>query len=96
MDLLAEALLNYETLDAEDIRCWIIQIQYLDGYCIQWGSEYQTSLVFEWSKRVWMPNDLVFECHLNTEQPNHLNTGLMDAILFSYVLVQYLNGWSST
>ena len=27
LDLLAEALLNYETLDAEDIRCWIIQIQ---------------------------------------------------------------------
>ena len=43
-----------------------------------------------------MPNGLVSECHLNTGQPNHLNTGQMDAILFSYVLVQYLNGWSST
>ena len=34
-----------------------------------------------------MPNGLVFKCHLNTGQ---------DAILFSYVLVRYLNGWSST
>ena len=25
---------------------------------------------------------------LNTRQPDHLNTGHMDAILFSYVLVQ--------
>ena len=45
------------------------------------GSEYRTSLVFEWSKVVQSPNDLVFKCHLNTE-PNlvwysdhHLNTG---------------------
>ena len=60
------------------------------------GSEYQTSLVFEWLKRVWMPNGLVFECHLNTGQPNHLNTGQMDNIIFSYVLVWYLNGRSST
>ena len=29
-----------------------------------------------------MPNGLVFECHLNTGQPNHLNTGQMAAILF--------------
>ena len=34
-----------------------------------------------------MPNGLVFKCHLNTGQPNHLNTGQMDAILFSYILV---------
>ena len=46
-----------------------------------------TSSVFEWSKRGWMPNGLAFECHLNP--------GQMDAILFSYVLVWYLNGWSS-
>ena len=26
----------------------------------------------------------------------HLNIVKMDAILFSYVVVQYLNGWSST
>ena len=63
---------------------------------VQWGSEYQTSLVFKWSKRGWMPNGLVFECHLNTGQPNHLNTAQMDAILFSYVLVWYSNDWSST
>ena len=30
-----------------------------------------------------MPNGIVLECLLNTEQPNHLNTGQMDAILFS-------------
>ena len=49
---------------------------------VQWESEYPTSLVFEWSKRGWMPNGLVFGCHLNTGQPNHLNIGQMDAILF--------------
>ena len=42
---------------------------------IQRESEYQTSLVFKWLKRGWMPNDPLFECHLNTGQPNHLNTG---------------------
>ena len=36
------------------------------------------------------------ECHLNIIQPDHLNTGQMDAILFLYVLVQYWNGWSGT
>ena len=34
-----------------------------------------------------MPNGLVFKYHLNT--------GQMDAILFSCVLVRYSNGWSS-
>ena len=42
---------------------------------------------------VWFLN---FECHLNTRQPNHLNTRQMDAILFSYVLVRFSNGGSST
>ena len=28
--------------------------------------------------------------------PDHLNTGQMDSTLFSYVLVRYLNGGSST
>ena len=37
-----------------------------------------------------------FECHLNTGQPNQLNTVQMDAISFSYVLVQYSNGRSSS
>ena len=34
---------------------------------------------------IWgpMPNGPVFKCHLNTKQPNHLNPGRMDAILFS-------------
>ena len=66
-------------------------------------SEYRPSWVFKWSKtkRGWMPNGPVFKFHLNTTQPDHLNTGqmdgilLMDAILFSYVLVQYLNSRSS-
>ena len=49
----------------------------------QWGSEYQTSLVFELLKRGWMPNDLVFECRLNT--------GHMDTILLPFVLVWYSN-----
>ena len=35
---------------------------------------------------------LVFKCHLNTVQPNYLNTRQMDAILFIYVLVEYSNG----
>ena len=34
--------------------------------------------------------------YLNTGQPVNLNTQQMDAILFSYILVQYLNGRSST
>ena len=47
--------------------------------------------------RGWMSNGLEFKCHLNTRQPNHLNTGQMNAILFSYVLVWYSNdGQSST
>ena len=60
------------------------------------GSEYRTCLVLKWSKRGWMPNGLVFECHLNTGQPDHLNTKQMDSILFSYVMVRNSNGQSST
>ena len=41
-----------------------------------------------------MPNGPVFKCHLNTRQPNHLNTEAKDAILFSYELVQYQNVFS--
>ena len=55
---------------------------------MQWGSVYPTSLVSEWSKQGWMPNGVIFECHLNT--------GQMDAILFSYVMAWYSNGQSST
>ena len=48
---------------------------------IQWGSEYRTSLVFEWSKYVPSLNGPLFECHLNTGlnlvwySDHHLNTG---------------------
>ena len=62
----------------------------------QWGSEYQTCSVFIWSKKKLDAAYLVFKCHLNTRQPDYLNTRQMEAILFSYVLVRYLNGWSST
>ena len=34
-----------------------------------------------------MPNNLALESHLNTGQPNHLNTRQIDAILFSYVFL---------
>ena len=63
---------------------------------VQWGSEYWTSLVLEWLKGGCLPSVPVFECHLITGQPNHLNTGQIDLILFSYVLVWYLNERSST
>ena len=35
---------------------------------IQWGSDYRSSPVFKWSKVVWSPNGLVFQCHLNTDK----------------------------
>ena len=43
-----------------------------------------------------MPNGLVFKCHLNTGQPDHLNPRKLGAILFSYVMVRYSNGRSIT
>ena len=43
-----------------------------------------------------MPNGPIFKCQLNSGQPNHLNTGQMDTILFSYVMVQYSNGRSNS
>ena len=52
-----------------------------------YSGEIRTSLDFEWLKRGWMPNGLVYACHLNTGQPNHLNNGQMDAILFSFILL---------
>ena len=35
----------------------------------QWGSEYQTNSVFEWSKRVQTPNGPISKCHLSTGEP---------------------------
>ena len=35
---------------------------------MQWESEYQTSSVFKWLKRGWMPNGPVFKCHLYIKQ----------------------------
>ena len=63
---------------------------------IKWVSEYGTSLIFKWLKRGWKPNGTVFECHLKIGQSNHLNAHQIDIMLFSYVLVQYSDGWSST
>ena len=71
-------------MKARQIKVWFSD----ESGTVGWGSEYQTSLVFKWSKRDWMPNDMVFTCHLIT--------GQMDAILFSYLLVKYSNGWSGT
>ena len=62
---------------------------------VQWGSEYLTISVFKWLQRGWMPNGPVFERHLITGKPDHLNTEQMDAICDFFVLVQYLNGQSS-
>ena len=51
------------------------------GIQIQWLSEYQTSLEFEWWKVVPLPNGPLLECHLNTGlnlvqySDHHLNTG---------------------
>ena len=42
-----------------------------------------------------MLNGEVFEYHLNTSQPDHLNTGQMGAMLFYFVLVWFSNGWSN-
>ena len=36
----------------------------------------ETSLVFKWSKRGWMPNGPVIECRLNTG-PTDTSTGLV-------------------
>ena len=38
-----------------------------------------------------MPNGMVLECHLNTGQPDHLNNGELDAILFKLQKVWYSN-----
>ena len=36
---------------------------------LQWGSEIQTSLDFEWSKRGWVENGLDFELDLKNRSP---------------------------
>ena len=60
-----------------------IQIPSLLDNCVQLGSEYQTSLVFQQWKFSRMPNGLVFKCHLNTRlnllrySDHHVNTGYL-------------------
>ena len=56
---------------------------------VHWGSEYQTSLVFTWSKWGWMPNGPVFKGHLNSGQRNHWNTGQMEPSCF----IMYWSGF---
>ena len=53
-----------QLLNIRPFNDWIT-IDHLKTW-IQWGSEYQTSLVFKWSKVVRPPNGLLFKCHLNT------------------------------
>ena len=48
---------------------------------LQWWSEYRTSPDFQLWKVVRMSNGLVKECGLNTEEPNHLKTKQVVAIL---------------
>ena len=55
---------------------------------LQCGSEYPTKSVFKWSKRGWMTNGPVFEY-----QTDQLINRQIDAILFSYELARYFNGW---
>ena len=47
------------------------RVKNIVGIWIQWGSEYQTSLVFEWLKIVQSPNGLFFYSNggLNTQLP---------------------------
>ena len=40
--------------------CWYTEYEY--------SKDLNTKLVFEWSKKGWMPNGLVFKCHLNNRQ----------------------------
>ena len=40
----------------------------LDIFVVLWGSKYQTCLVFDRSKPIWLRISLCFECHLNTKQ----------------------------
>ena len=87
-----QVLPNFKPVFPNLLKCGenlVIKVKY-SGYLNQ------THVVIKWLKRGWMPNGLVFECHSDTVQPNHLNTRQIDAILFSYVLVWYLNGRSST
>ena len=55
-----------------------------------------TSSVFDWSKEGGTQDGPAFKCHLNSGQPDHLNTRQMDNILFSYLLSWYLNGRSNS
>ena len=56
------------------------------------GSEFSIQMIDQRLEAKWYE----FKCHLNTRQPDHLNTRLLDAILFSYALVWYSNGPFST
>ena len=65
---------------------------------LQWGSEYQTSSVFKWSKRSWMPNSSVFKCYyalfvlIYSKDPKtgHSKSGIIRKP--DIVVVLFLNG----
>ena len=42
---------------------------------VQWGSEFRTSLDFEWSKRGWVANSLEFEWDLKSGSPTTFKIG---------------------
>ena len=47
----------------------------MDDVCqVQWGSEIQTSMDFEWGKRCLFANDVDFEIGSQIRKPDHLNT----------------------
>ena len=52
------------------------------GYlALQWGSEIQTSLDSEWSKRGWVANGPDLQHDLKTGKPNHLKSRKIAAIV---------------
>ena len=59
-----------------------------------YSEDLNTRLV--WYSKGWKEDGCQMVWFLNTRQPNHLNTRHIDTILFSYVLVWYLNGWYGT
>ena len=76
-DRIVQNLGNFEIFGCRGMRNYANECAEI---CIQWGSEYRTSLVFEWSIVVWLLNGPLFECHLNTGlnlvqySDHHLNT----------------------
>ena len=64
---LFSALINFNFFLFDNPSASFSFLRFLSSCCnktqirIQWGSEYQTNSVFEWSKQGRMPNGLVFQ-----------------------------------